>query len=166
MKLFLILVTLFFTSANAQDEAAGAGASSGNMAVSIFTGPLLPNKIDGVTEIQSSWGGRYAQRTQGWFDFYEAGILFSNSKGVELYDVFFSAKVEVSAPSFITQVYAGLDYFMYEANTGEDDKVFGLHIGTAFLIPINQEFFFRTDMKMNFEPGNSLFIGLGLETRF
>jgi hypothetical protein len=163
MKLLFLVVTLFLNTSMAQDQAPTGAA--GGMAVSVFTGPLLPNNIDGVTEIQSSWGARLAKVAE-WVDFYEAGLLVSNAKGVELFNYFISAKIEVDTKAFLTQVYAGLDFLIYESNKGFDDKVFGMHAGTAFLAHISETIFFRTDMKLTFKPGNTLFIGFGLETRF
>jgi hypothetical protein len=177
MAFWFIVLSFFFHTLYAQEEAttdATASKDGGGMAFSVFTGPLLPNNIDGITEIQSSWGARLA-KTGTWADFYEVGFLISNSKGVELFNYFISIKAEVDTEAFLTQLYIGADYFTYESSkynpvddstTNYDDKVFGAHAGTAFLINYSETIFIRTDLKLNFKPGNSLFIGFGLESRF
>ncbi len=163
MRLLFLLLSFTYNLALAQEQTPTSGG--GAMALSVYAGPLLPNNIDGVTEIQSSWGARLAKVAE-WADFYEIGFLISNSEGVEIFDYYFSAKKEVETDAFLTQLYAGLDYFTYKSNAGDDDKVFGLHAGSAILIHVSQSLLFRTDMRFNYKPGNILFIGFGLETRF
>ena len=163
MKLFILLLS--FLSNPALAQVAAPAKEGGEMALSVYTGPLLPNNIDGVTEIQSSWGARLAKVGE-WVDFYEVGFLISNSEGVEIFDYYFSAKKEVNTEGFLTQIYGGVDYFTYDSNAGTSDNVFGIHVGTAFLVHISEKILFRTDMKYNIGPGNMFFIGFGLETRF
>ena len=167
MKLITILL-LLITSTHllAQDAEDDAGKIAPySFAWSITTGPLLPNQIDYVTEIQPSWGLRISipKKKGGIF---ELGGLHSHEKGVTMYNVYTSLRGEVPIETLIAHIFIGLDYNHFITDEDQTTSGAGGHIGGGFIVPIAGDLYFRTDMKFNVQPGTSLYVGFGFETRF
>lgn len=126
---------------------------------SLTTGPLLPNQIEGVTEIMPTWGFRYSvPKKAASIDY---GMLMSNAKGVTLYDAYLSLRANIKVETLIGIAYIGPDIHYDKVAGGESKTYFGGHIGGGMMMQIGGLLYFRTDMKFNVNPGTSLYIGFG-----
>lgn len=162
--ILLALMVGFFTGlsdANAQE----GGAESGSE-ISLFVGSLLPNQIDGVTEILPAFGGRYGFSTDR-LGVAEFGLSNTHAEGVDF--TIFSASLRADLPAidqFIGSVYGGLDFSWYRPEGSEDRKTeTGLHVGAAMAVMVSNTLWFRSDLKFNASPGTSMAIQFGLVFR-
>ena len=73
---------------------------------SILTGPLLPNQITDVTEIQPTWGIMLdLPMSDGGM--YEVGWLNSNAHGVQYNNFSLSIRGEIPIDTFLLHAYLG-----------------------------------------------------------
>ena len=159
---FVLLVCLLRASnANAQEGGAEAGSE-----ISLFVGSLLPNQIDGVTEILPVFGGRYGFATER-LGVAEFGFSNTHAEGVDF--TILSASLRADLPAidqFIGSVYGGLDLTWYRPAGSEDRTTEkGLHVGAAMAVMVNDNLWFRSDLKFNASPGTSMALQFGLVFR-
>lgn len=127
-------------------------------------GNLLPAQIDGVTEIMPLWGvhGGYRFREA----FIEFGGIAGNARGAEWANLHVSLRGDFPIEGLVGTVYMGADGTQFKG-VDKESKIFGGgHLGGGVMTNISPTVWFRADMKLNVNPGTSLYIGFGFEFRF
>lgn len=168
-KLFIwIFVAVWLwpnSAAFAQTEEKGDGAGSkSTMDFGLTVGNILPNQIDGMTEITGLGGFHGAYRLNS-FSFLEARYLGGNGSGASWQNVAMSGRYEMSVDAFVAAALVGLDVNYYGGNGASKQFTLGGHAGGAILSQIGGSTWLRADMNFQVKPGTSLFIGIGLMFR-
>ncbi len=165
-KLFLFLLPILISqNVLAQGEDSQSGLLNATFEMGAHVGNILPNQVDGATEIQPQWGLQMgfgmggAATTEFTFN---AG----NGEGVEWKQLSVSMRMDMPVEELIGIVYIGADATMYESATKAQTVLGGAHVGGGVISLISQDLWFRADMKFNVNPGTSLFIGGGFLFRF
>jgi hypothetical protein len=168
MSRFALLVAICIvvvghpTDAAAQEGGGGEGGSE----FSLFIGSMLPNQIDGVTEILPVFGGRYGFST-GQMGVAEFGFGNTHAEGVDF--TTFSASLRGDLPAidqFVGFVYGGVDISYFRPAGSEDRKTdTGIHVGAGLAVHASDTLWFRSDLKFNASPGTSLSLLFGIVFR-
>lgn len=137
---------------------------------SLHAGPFLPFGIVGVRDNYPFWGMSFSHPTS--FTRIEYTLLHGRAKGVKYYNGALSLRFDFQALDYL-QGFAklGADFHYYQRKrTQLREFPFyqsgGMHMGFGGLIPIVEDFFFRSEFKFNFGPGRSLYVGLGFTYAF
>jgi hypothetical protein len=156
----LLLVNLAFAQAD--------GPSGGiPNEFSIFTGRVLPNGVDGATEIFSISGLRYSRAfSDKGHGFWEVGANFGNSAGVEWKAGSASLRMDVPIETLVGFTYIGADFTQYTGVGVAEQSKGGAHVGGGMMTNIGGATSLRFDMKLTSKPGTFLFFGLGLSWAF
>ncbi|MCM2282752.1 MAG: hypothetical protein NDI61_13005 [Bdellovibrionaceae bacterium] len=170
VRLFLFAVFVASTPAHAQAPEAGAESSAPALSpwgseYSFHAGSLLPNQIDGITEIMPFVGLRYATSLN--YGSIELGVSNSHAHGADYTFMTASFRGELAPmPDIATVFYAGPDfhYFRPTNNIGRRSET-GLHVGSGMMMHLGGPFWLRADMKFNMHPGTALYIGFGFALR-
>jgi hypothetical protein len=131
----------------------------------LFIGHILPNQIEGVTEIMPVFGASYGLQTA-------AGVVELGGSNVHAEGVDFTtfsgslAGQFPAAPDILGLVYGGLDLNYYRpVNESARKTETGVHFGTGMLLHVANTLWLRGDIKMMGGPGTSLWILFGLVFR-
>lgn len=163
VRLILFLLLSFSTMVSfAQDGAASLGERS---QFGAFVGNMLPNNVPGVEEITPFWGFRYSHPL-GSMVFVEGGGVFSHSNGVDWRGAFACVRMDVPLETLIAMAYLGLDYANYSGEGQSTVNKGGGHVGGGIMSQLGGNLFMRFDMKLNSQPGTSLYFALGLAYAF
>jgi hypothetical protein len=160
----LVVIGMFVlvspTIAAAQE---GGGAGGGGSEFSVFIGSMLPNQIDGVTEILPVFGGRYGISTAR-LGVAEFGFGNTHAEGVDF--TTFSGSLRADLPAidqFVGFVYGGVDISYFRPAGSEDRKSdTGLHAGAGLSVHASDTLWFRSDLKFSASPGTSLSLLFGI----
>lgn len=144
------------------ERAAGTNA---RYELGAHVGNLLPNHIDGVTEILGLGGFRGAMRIAP-LTYAEAGMILGNGNGVEWKNVHVDVRMDIPVENLVGVAYVGFDTLYYKGNDGETRTGFGGHAGGGIQALLSGALWVRGDMKFGFSPGTSLYVGFGLVFRF
>lgn len=145
-----------------QEEIPGA---SGQYEAGFHLGNLLPNQIDGVTEIIGLGGVRAGYRL-GKTSFVETGLIMGNGSGAKWKNYHIDIRLDLPIEGMLALAYVGADSVLYEGRGQSSQLIFGGHAGGGIMAHISGIAWFRADMKFGISPGTSLYIGAGLEFRF
>ncbi len=161
LTLLLFSTTSFAQAPNAQEAAAPASGTE----FGFHTGPLLPNQIEGMSEILPVWGLLFATPfRRGLLEF---DLANSRGEGVVYYNAAVSYRYDVTLDEVTGMLSAGLDLHQWSSPPDDTTRmVGGGHVGGGLLVPMGDSMWFRTEMKFNMNPGTSLYIGFGLVLRF
>lgn len=157
----LIIVALWIMAFDATPVVAQSTGPGYGDDVSLFIGSMLPNQIDGVTEILPVFGGRYGLSTSaGFVDF---GLANTHAEGVDFTTLSLSLRGEIPAGDGISGiVYAGADLNWYAPMHSESRKTdTGLHIGAGAMMLVTESFWLRSELKFMGGPGTSLYLLFG-----
>ncbi|MGE4130887.1 MAG: hypothetical protein AB7F86_04580 [Bdellovibrionales bacterium] len=165
----LILVLVLSGTAWAQAEGGAGGAPGGgdknpNFEIGIHLGNLLPNQIDGVTEIMGLGGARMAMR-MGPASYFETGIIMGNGEGQSWKDIHGDFRMDIPVENMVALAYVGADAVYYQGQGRGSKLTFGGHAGGGAQLKMSGSAWFRADMKFGFNPGTSLYIGFGISWR-
>lgn len=167
---FLFSAFISFLLLAPLSHAQGSGATEDDLSkdisseVGFHLGNLLPAQIDGVTEIMPLWGVRGAYRLRDAF--VEAGAIAGNAEGAEWANVHLSLRGDFPIEGLVGTVFAGFDGTQFKG-VNKTAKIFGGgHLGGGVMANISPTVWFRADMKLNVNPGTSLYIGFGFVFRF
>jgi hypothetical protein len=127
------------------------------------TGPLLPNQVEGITEIMPTWGARvgFPHRKA----FVEIGGTSSRAYGTSIYTGSISYRGDITVETLTGIFYAGLDLHHMTPPDQSGTLEGGGHIGAGIMTLIGDVAWFRADMKLNINPGTALYIGFGIHFR-
>ena len=134
-------------------------------ALSTHIGSLLPNQIEGVTEIMPMWGLRYAFPYRGK-SIIEVGLANSKAEGVTINEGSLAFRGDFPIQDLLMTAYIGANTYLYTPLDQDPVTAFGGFIGGGFLASITKILLFRSEMKFNVNPGTSLHIAFGFELRF
>ena len=164
MKIFLFLLLLVplvsFGQEGDQPELLNAAFEAGP-----FIGNLLPNQIDGVTEIHPQWGW-WTGFGLGGAGTAEINITSGNGNGVEWSSLSTSLRMDVPIENLIGIVYIGANVSYYKGVDMPKKLFGGGHVGGGVMTPLSKLLYFRADMKFHVNPGTSLLIMGGFLFRF
>ena len=130
----------------------------------LHLGNLLPAQINGVTEIMPLWGFRGGYRVGDAF--LESGFIGGNARGAEWINVHLSLRGDFPIEGLVGTVYAGGDGTQFKGVNTEKKIFGGGHLGGGVMAQVSTNIWFRADMKLNINPGTSLYIGFGFDFRF
>lgn len=157
-QLFVLfcLITLSSVSSFAQ-----SAVSSNSQEVGAFVGNLLPNGVPGLDEIMPLWGLRYSHPL-GTGVYAEGGGIFGHSHGVLWQGAFTSLRMDIPLETMIAFALIGLD--VTRLKPSDDDALIkgGGHAGGGLMSQIGGNVWARFDMKLNSQPGTSLYFSLGI----
>lgn len=156
----LLSILSFVNPALAQE-----GGSDKPSEISLFVGSLLPNQIDGVTEILPLFGGRYGLSM--WGVMTEATVFNSHAEGVDFTRFSYSARADLPAiDQFVGLIYGGLDFNYYRPVTASERQTeTGLHVGAGIMMHASDTLWLRSDLCFSASPGTSLSLLFGLVFR-
>lgn len=138
--------------------------------VAITTGYFLPYRINGVTDTYPFWGLSFGFPTL--LSQVELMALHGRSKQVIFYKYSLGYRIDFSLydaiQGFISIGYEASTYKRAPRVNRTYDFVTesGLYSGFGALIPIKGDLCFRSDFKFSFNPGKSLYVGLGFHYIF
>jgi hypothetical protein len=159
------LVILMGATAVAQEDKQDVTGGNVGSEMGFHVGRLLPDQINGLTEIISGWGVRYGMKTSRGF--IELGGNFHSGEGSTYNTLSVSMRGDIPVESLVAEVFAGFDLAQISTPLmGESSYVGGGHVGGGIMALIGGDVWFRSDMKFNINPGTSLYIGFGFEIRF
>lgn len=158
--IFVFMVCGLCVSHQARAQQGGEGTE-----IQLFVGDMLPNQIDGVTDILPIFGARYGLGTS--FGTVEGGFMNSHASGVDFTTLELSLRGDVPAgDGLVGSIYAGGDFNYYtEKNSTNRQSVDGLHIGVAGQFMVSNTLWLRSDLKFMGGPGTSLYLLFGLVFR-
>lgn len=170
-----ILLWMWICScAPAWAQAPEEGASSGGSAIApganatyevgFHLGSLLPNQINGVTEIMGLGGVRLGARMSP-LSYFEAGFITGNGSGQQWKNLHGDFRMDIPIENLVGIAYIGADSIYYTGTTGGTRIIFGGHVGGGVQTHLAGSVWFRGDMKFGFSPGTSLYIGFGIVWR-
>jgi hypothetical protein len=153
-------VSLTGSLAVAADGSGGTGNEVG-----LYIGSMLPNQIEGVTEILPVFGGRYGLGLG--FGFLEIGLANSHAMGVDFTTAELSIRADIPAGGGLGAfVYGGVDMSYYSplgSNVRRTD--YGGHVGAGATMEVSSDFALRTDLKLMGGPGVSLYLLVGFQIK-
>lgn len=146
-------------------EIARAQSEGGTRDFSLFVGYMLPDHIDGVTEILPLFGGRY---TYGWpAGAIEFSLENSQAEGVSWTSFGMSLRGEAPLAHGISALLYGGPSFHYFRPAGDTVRHgdVGVHFGIAGLMLISDTLWLRSDLKYLGGPGSALYLNIGFMFR-
>lgn len=165
LLLCLTSLSLFAQAPEGGGAAAGGGGGGAAYEAGLHTGFLLPNHIEGVTEIMALTGVRGGMRFGSDF-VAEAGFMAGNGDGQQWKTIHLDARLDFPVETMVAFAYFGLDMNYYSGPGISNTVAFGAHLGGGFKSEVGRNVWLRTDMKFNGQPGTSLFFGFGIEIGF
>ncbi len=153
--------------AQAPDAGGAAGGQANTDAdfeAGFHLGNLLPDQIDGVTEIMGL-GGVRAGMLIAPQTYTEAGLIMGNGEGQKWKNIHLDIRMDIPVESLVGLAYAGADMTYYSGIDTSDKVIFGGHVGGGVQAQVSGSIWFRGDMKFGFSPGTSLYFGFGLMWR-
>lgn len=160
---FVVLASLIALTAVASPCASFAqDGGSDSDDISLYIGSMLPNQIDGVTEILPVFGGRYGFGTN--IGTFEVGGANTHAEGVDFTTISGSLRGDFDLGDGMTGlIYGGLDWNYYvPAGATERQSETGLHIGTGAMMLVSNTLWLRSDLKFMGGPGTSLYLLFGI----
>jgi hypothetical protein len=128
--------------------------------VGFFIGHLLPNQIEGVTEIVPMGGLRFSTPL-GVSSSIEGTAAFGKGNGASYNTADLDYRYDSSLDEFLAMLYGGVTLHYYKPGDLAYKLGYGVNLGMGLMIPISEVLNFRLDMKFNMNPGTALFIGFG-----
>lgn len=163
MKLLLFFGLILFilqTSllCHAQSERAETDASS----IGIISGPFLPNKIPGVTEVMQAVGVRGGMNTR--FGNFESEAWVANGSGISYKSILFNYRMNVVNQFVPAHALIGAHFDSFST---DDPNITttgggGWQVGGGSEIKVLGPFFLRGDFEYRSGPGKSLIVLVAL----
>lgn len=165
IRILILLLCLLPFAAWAQDDGQSDNGRNAMYEAGFHLGNLLPNQIQGVTEIMGLGGVRGGIRLAP-YTYAEAGAIAGEGHGQEWKNGHVDARMDIPIENLIASAYIGADGTYYRGSDNNAHMIFGGHAGGAIQALLTGHLWFRGDMKFGFSPGTSLYIGFGFVFRF
>lgn len=163
--ILVFILGLGAVHAHAQEEGKSSVSNDALYEFGFHLGNLLPNQINGVSEIMGLGGARAGFRLSPG-TYAEGGIIMGNGEGVQWKNIHTDVRMDVPIENIVGLATVGADAIYYKGNGMSATKLlFGGHVGGGVRAHISGNTWFRTDMKFSFGPGTSLYFGFGFEWR-
>ena len=162
------MVLVFFVTAFAwaQDEGGGGGGGdSYGSEMGFHLGQLLPNQVEGVTEILPVYGFRYGYPTKAGIA--ELGLNNTHARGIDFTTIELGLRADLEPmPNFLANVMVGGDMHYYSPENSNDRQThYGGHVGTGLMMLVSDTLWARGEMKFLFNPGVAMYFGFGFVLR-
>lgn len=146
-------------------EASAAASAAGSYEAGLLIGSLLPNQINGVTEIMGLGGvrGGFRLAPQAWA---EGELVTGNAHGQSWRNVGADIRMDIPVENLVGIAYIGLDLVQFSGPGDSSQFDFGGHVGGGLLAHLGGSIWMRSDMKFGFSPGTSMMISLAFMWRF
>lgn len=124
-------------------------------------GNLLPDQIEGITEITPMWGAAVGMHKMDMA--YSFQFTNANAKGAKINVYSVEARKEVPISNLVGMISFGAD-IQGIISPGKTERTYygGAHVGGGILALISSGLYIRMNMKFTASPGVSLFLGFGL----
>ena len=149
-----------FLATTARADDSGSDEFSGHL------GYLLPNQIDGVTEILPVFGLRYAYPAAPAVSI-EGGAENSHASGVDYTTLTLDLRGELEPMQhFLALFYGGVNFHWY-APVGKSDRQtdWGGNLGGGLMMKVTDTVWLRGDLRFDANPGTALYFGFGIAFR-
>jgi hypothetical protein len=135
----------------------------------VHTGPFLVSGVAGVREILPFVGARLSLPFRTWY--FETTALSGRAEGTEYHQIDLGLRIDMDYDFIQYFLLVGGDAHYWKRAPSpfrEFEYRFshGWHLGFGFFYPISEVFSFRNDFKINFGPGQSMFVGVGFVYHF
>ncbi len=174
-RLTIVALCIFALTTRAQDppkkkpvESKGVESKDAGTYFNMSGGRFLPNGIYGVRDVYPYWGMRFGHPygTTG----VEWAFTHIHAKGV----TFYTGSLSLAFPSEIESwkfiPFVGMDTHYFSGKTNRRELPFstsvGFHLGFSPIIELTPLVSIRADFKFNFNPGQTLHVGGGLQFNF
>lgn len=161
-----LALVLFSPTVFAQTPGGNEGDDGppGNYEFGFHLGQLLPNQIEGVSEIMSLGGVRGGMRIakQGWF---EAGFMMGNEDDQTWREITTSIRMDIPVENLVGIASIGLDVLQYRGPGQSLTFGIGGFAGGGIQTSIGGPLLFRAEMLFGFNPGTTLYLGFGFTYR-
>lgn len=148
-----------------EEQQGAATASPWGSEYSFHAGSLLPNQIDGISEIMPFVGLRYASSLNYGSLEFSAANSHAHGADYSLFSVSYRGELS-PMPDLSTILYIGPDFHYYRpTNLTSRRNDTGFHVGSGLMMHLGGPFWLRADMKFNMHPGTALYIGFGFALR-
>lgn len=161
---FLLMPAMTWAQAPEGADAPGGNDKDPAFELGFHVGNLLPNQINGVTEIMGLGGLRMGIRMAPG-SYFEGGVIMGNGEGQEWKNIHADLRMDVPIENLVALAYIGADSYYYKGQNTGQKLVFGAHAGGGVQLHLTGSTWFRTDMKFSISPGTSLYFGFGLTWR-
>ncbi len=164
IRLGLLIFSLGITP-SAWSQVTSGNANGYGIEYGLATGVLLPDQIEGVTEVLPYWTARMAWSIGGWKSLEISGAN-ATAEGVRYNRASLSLRTEIPMDQMSALLFLGVDghYLKPEGETSYD-FVGGGHVGAGMTALIGDMLWLRTDMNFSLNPGVGLWIGFGFVLR-
>jgi hypothetical protein len=166
MKLLkLVLIAAIALAGSLVFSTPAQAAEGGGNDISMFVGSMLPNQIDGVSEVLPVFGGRYGLGTR--FGMVELGGSNSHARGVDFTTIEANYRHDIPVDSDVLGlIEGGLDFNYYIPENESSRKAeTGFHIAAGGMMMVSKAFWLRSDLKFMGGPGTSLTLLFGFVLR-
>ena len=163
----ILAILLFFISVQSHAQL----NTTPDWEASIFTGPLLPSSISGLSESIMMTGFKlgkgmsyyrpevsYAQGNEAGTSYRMVVLTFKNPVHIE--------GLEDIRPFFLTGLQMSEYEPVFNGSTGARERGNGFHLGFGIEVDLGKEFQIRNDYLFANGPGRVLVVHLGLQLRF
>jgi hypothetical protein len=133
--------------------------------INLFVGNMLPNEIQGVTDILPVFGGRYSFGTG--FGGVELGGMNTHAFGTDFTTLEASLKGNMTLSQGLEGVFYGGGDFNYYSEKNQTNRqiAYGLHAGGGAMMLVSDTLWLRGELKFMAGPGTSLYLLFGLVFR-
>ncbi|HVK62686.1 MAG TPA: MFS transporter [Bdellovibrionales bacterium] len=160
----IVAVIAASLSVSSTAYAQGAEQNEERYAFGIHGGPLLPRRMGKVREVMQGWGLRGTLPTsRGTF---EVDSFFSRDEGTSYNSFALDYKFSVFADEIPAHFILGVHGDWYTPPELGSRFAGGWHFGGGFSQPISESVSLRGDFKYRIGPGQSLYVGIGVEVQF
>ncbi len=133
----------------------------------LMSGVLLPSAVPDFYPVTTLYGFKYTFR--GYDYPLEVGLLsntwFENSSGLSYYNAFLTIHGETPFNEFFSTYGFGLDLTYHKGDTGQTFTTPGFHLQGGLMLPVYGSVWCQPEVRMGFNPGNTVFIGVSLVYR-
>ena len=166
--LFCLAFLNFLLATTAMSESSQGAAGNLRPRHDFFlqAGTFLPYGVYGVRDQYPFAGAKFSHPFMIWR--LEWGAQFINAKAVSYANVSASLLFELDFSDLQLNAYLGPDAHYYRGYVVNATREFpatfvaGWHMGFGPVFKINSEWKLRADFKINYNPGNTLFAGVGI----
>ena len=162
--LFFCVTLPAWAQPNSADTDPAPQGSEAPFEAGFHLGNLLPNQIDGLTEIIGLGGVRAGVRLAP-LTYAEAGLTMGNGEGAEWKNAQIDLRMDIPVENLVGIAYIGADMIYFKGAGHSEKLIFGGHAGGGIQMPLTGIGWFRSEMKFGFSPGTSLYIGFGFVFR-